>query len=234
MFPIFGISKASICESLAIPIQQVTYIVCNNKNITEDQLQLIEKVIPISDIKSNHYNMIVDKIKWSINFDEIYLKNHMSDYAKLYLELFLQNPIEYIEAYLLQTSGFWSFTVNGSEAYISNYHWNSYGKNFFNRDLINETTNISLSHLLSPKYYFSGGLFFWITITSFVITSQIANKKFLLGYLPLLILWSTIMIATPIAVSLRYVFSLVLAIPLNFIYPFISRKYSYLNNTTSK
>ena len=230
LFPLFGIQKGSICESLAIPIQQIAYVVSNDKNVTDEQLSLIEKVIPVSDIKSNHYNMIVDGIKWHYRFNENYLKNHLSDYAKLYLELFIQNPKEYIEAYLLQTSGFWSFTVNGSEAYVSIDNWSCYSRDFKNKDLIHELTNISLRDNLEPKCYFSGGLFFWITIISFVITSQIANKRFLFGYLPLILLWGTIMIATPIAVSLRYVFVLVLALPLNLIYPFIAKKYSIEKN----
>lgn len=202
----------------------------NNGIITEEQKNLIENVLPIDIIKENHYELVVDRIKWSSSFNEEYLKTHLFDFFKLYIELFIQNPIDYIKAYLLQTSGFWSFTVNGLDAYVCTSNWVYYGRNFDNRDLINEVTGFSLNEYLSPKYYFSGGLFFWITAISFVITSQIADKKFLLGYLPLLILWGTIMIATPIAVSLRYIFILVLAIPLNFIYPLIAKKHSILKN----
>ncbi len=222
-----GIYKGSICESLGVPIQQIAYVVVNEKNVTPEQLELIENVLPIQDIKANHYNMIVDRIKWSLNFNEDYLVNHLPEFFKLYVQLFFQNPKEYVEAFLLQNSGFWSFTVNGDEAYISNYNWYLY-RNFQNKDLIYNATNFSLSKILNPIVYLSGGLFFWITLTSFVVTSQIANKKFLLGYLPLLTLWGTIMIATPLAVSLRYVFSLVLAIPINLVYPIIAKKYTDL------
>lgn len=229
LYPLFGIFNTSITESLGIPIQQIAYVVSNEKNITNEQLNMIEKVIPIADIKENHYNMIVDKIKWSPQFNEEYLVTHLSDYFKLYIQLFFQNPKEYLEAFLLQNSGFWSFTVNGNEAYVSNYNWYVYD-NLQNKDLIYNATTISLSQILNPQIYLSGGLFFWITAISFIITSQIANKKFLLGYLPLLTLWATIMIATPIAVSLRYVYALVLAVPLNLVYPLIAKKYTELSS----
>ena len=222
-----GIPDASICESLGIPIQQVAYVVAYDKNVTPEQLELIERVMPVAAIKKFHYNMIVDPLKWSYYFDDIYLEEHLSEYFKLYVQLFFQNPIEYLEAFLLENAGFWSFTVNGSEAYICTENWHTY-RYFHNKDLICEATNFSLKNILNPTIYFSGGLFFWITAASFVITSQIANKKFLLGYLPLLILWGTIMIATPLAVSLRYVFALVLALPINLTYPIIAKKYSEL------
>ena len=54
-----------------------------------------------------------------------------------------------------------------------------------------------------------------------VFTIKTKNYKKLLMYLPALFTWGTIMLATPIAFSMRYVYILVLMVPYNFIIPFL-------------
>ena len=54
---------------------------------------------------------------------------------------------------------------------------------------------------------------------------SIKNKRYknLLIYLPALFTWGTIMLATPIAFSMRYVYILVLIVPMDFVIPFLSK-----------
>ena len=61
-------------------------------------------------------------------------------------------------------------------------------------------------------------------LASMIFTVYKKNYKNLLMYLPALFTWGTIMLATPIAFSLRYVYILVLMIPLDFIIPFLSNE----------
>lgn len=184
-------------------------------------MELIEKIIPKEIIKEKYRAMLADKIKWDDSFNQQYLEENKSEYLKLWFELLIQNPAEYIRAYLLQTSGFWSFNVKGDEAYASAVTWESINDKVPNTDLIAKNFNISFSEDLVKVSYYSGGFFFWITILSMFITFRIGNKKSLIGYVPAIILWATIMIATPMAQALRYVYILVLILPLNLLYPAI-------------
>lgn len=221
LYPVLGIEKTEFIESIGIPIQQIARVVATDGNITESQMELIEKIIPKEIIKEKYRAMLADKIKWDDSFNQQYLEENKSEYLKLWFELLIQNPAEYIRAYLLQTSGFWSFNVKGDEAYASAVTWESINDKVPNTDLIAKNFNISFSEDLVKVSYYSGGFFFWITILSMFITFRIGNKKSLIGYVPAIILWATIMIATPMAQALRYVYILVLILPLNLLYPAI-------------
>ncbi len=227
LYPVLGIEKTEFVESIGIPIQQISRVVAVEGNITESQMELIEKVIPKDIIKLKYRSMLADKVKWDDAFNEAYLEEHKGEYLKLWVELLIQNPAEYVRAYLLQTSGFWTFNVKGPEAYTSAVVWESIDDRLPNEDLIGKKFNISFSEDLVKVSYYSGGFFFWITALSMFITYRISDKKNLIGYLPAIVLWGTIMIATPMAQALRYVYILVLILPLNFVYPAIV---AYMDN----
>ncbi len=231
LYTFLGITGTTLTEkSVSIPVQQIARVVATDGNITNEQMEMIEKILPKEIIKKNYRALIVDSVKWDSQFNEQYFEDHKSEYFKLWFELLIQNPGEYIRAYLLQTSGFWTFNVRGEEAYASPIIWETLNNKIQNKDLIADyTTNSFRNDFLAISYY-SGGFFFWITCISMLITFRISEKKFLLGYLPSILLWGTIMISTPMGSALRYVYLLVLVLPLNFVYPAIAKNLSSQNN----
>ena len=74
-----------------------------------------------------------------------------------------------------------------------------------------------------PRHPISAGLFFWVGMLSAAVASCSVPKesrlKAVLPVMPMLVLWLTIMIATPIASSLRYAYAFVLFIPLTRVHP---------------
>ncbi len=206
---------------LAIPSQQIARVVSTDGNITDEQKKLIEKVIPIENIKEDYYALISDKLIADHDFNEDYLRSHWLEYINLYFQLFIQNPGEYFKAYLLQTSGFWTLNVVGEEAYVQATLPNILLHKLHNVDLISELTNgnISFKDNILKYSYFSGGFFFWITVFSALVSFRINKKISLLGYLPPFLLWLTIMASTPMGQALRYVYILVLMMPLNIVLP---------------
>ena len=219
-FVLFGIKKTpEIGMTISVPIQQVARVVAVDGNITEEQKELIEKVVPIKTIKSKYRALLVDRIKWDTTFNEKYLVDHLSDYFKLWFELLLQNPSEYFKSYLLQTSGFWTFNVVGEEAYQSAVTWETLNHIAQNKNIIADNTNFDFKENILAIEYYSGGFFFWITALSAFITFRLCEKKYLIGYIAPIALWLTVMVATPMGQALRYVYILVLILPLNLIYP---------------
>lgn len=220
-----GFKQVSKVESLAIPIQQISRVVAVGGNITESQMELIEKVMPKERIKERYRALLVDKIKWDDDyFDKEYLLNNYQDYFKLWLELLVQNPDEYFIAYLLETSGFWTFNVAGKEAYHSAVTWETLEDIIMNINVIADNTNFDFRESMLNVAYYSGGFFFWITALSAFLTYRLCEKKYLIGYIAPISLWLTVMIATPMGQALRYVYILVLILPLNLLYPALMKK----------
>lgn len=217
-----GITPAGLDDQIGIPIQQVCRVVATDGNITDEQLDLISKVMPIEKIKKQYTAMLVDSIKWDDSFNLEYLTEHKFEYLKLWIELFFQNPGEYFRAYLLITSGYWSFNVKGLEGDSNAIIWETLNDIIKNYNVIEHTIHFSFRNDLYDYGNYSGGFFFWVMSLSMFITYRLSkNKKNITVYLPGFLLWLTVMIATPMACGIRYVYILVLMMPLNFVLPAI-------------
>jgi hypothetical protein len=181
--------------------------------------------MPEERIRERYRALLVDKIKWDDDyFDKEYLLDNYSTYFKLWLELLVQNPDEYFIAYLLETSGFWTFNVVGQEAYHSAVTWETLEDIIMNINVIADNTNFDFRESMLNVAYYSGGFFFWITALSAFLTYRLCEKKYLIGYIAPISLWLTVMIATPMGQALRYVYILVLILPLNLLYPALMKK----------
>lgn len=83
------------------------YVVADNGDITEEQLEFINNMCPIEVIKEKYNPCIVDKIKWDESFNNEFLEENKAEFFKTWFQIFLKNPSSYDKAYLLNTIGFW-------------------------------------------------------------------------------------------------------------------------------
>lgn len=206
----------SYTESLAIPLQQICYVVNSEETISEEEAAYISTICPLEAIRENYDAFLFDAIKWSgdgINTDII--KNDPVRFMKVYLKLFIEHPVSYVKAYLLETSGYWSVSIASYDAYVQNNVWNnSYGLE--KKDLFLAVTGIDFQNYVNRLPAMSSAIFFWIMIAAAVLLVMNRDYSRLLVLAGPFFCWFTVMIATPIACSLRYVYILVLVLPLEF------------------
>lgn len=210
-------------ENLGVLLQQICYVVSNDGEITEEQYEFINNIYPIENIKEDYNPCIVDVIKWSQNFNSKYLEEHKNEFIKVWLEIFFRNPKACIKAQLLNTVGFWDINKATMDAYINPTMWgggNSYG-GIVQKDYIEILTNKSIRNILIPKKAISSAIFLLITMIGALMTIYKRKYRNFLMYVPAFITWITIMLAVPLAYSLRYVYILVLMIPISLIIPFL-------------
>ena len=228
VYSLMGISKSEVEESLGIPIQQIARVVALDGNINPKQKEQINKIVPIDEIKEEYRPCIVDPIKWNEKFDGEYLEEHKLEFINLWGALMVQNFDIYVEAYMLATAGFWCINVASPDAYIQNYVWpNGYGVT--QHDYFEDFFGISFQNLVNPKKYISSAWFFWIFIISMALSIKRGGMKVICLYAPILFIWVTIMIATPLAISMRYIFGMVFGLPLAFVLPQFFENYSCNN-----
>ena len=128
-------------------------------------------------------------------------------------ELFFENPKEYVKAYIMNTAGFWCLNVAGFDAYIQNNVWpNTSG--IEQTDLFQKWFGFSFQNVVNPKKAISSAWYFWFLFFSMVICWKQFGFRKLAVYMPLFLVCATLMAATPIAVSMRYVEPLIFAAPL--------------------
>lgn len=215
-----GVTEKQVTAYLGIPLQQIGRVVAYDGNITEEQREQIDQLMPYEEIKEKYVPCLTDSLKWDESFNQEYLREHKAEFFKLWWELLLQNPKEYIKAYILITEGFWCLNVAGYDGYVQNFVWDN-TKGVVQTDLFEKWFGVSFQNLVNPKAAISSAWYFWLLFFSMVICIKKCGFRQVVIYLPLFLVWATLMVATPIAVSMRYVQPLVLAAPLFAVFPVI-------------
>ena len=217
----FHMNGSTFLEASAIPFQQITYSIREGIELEEADYNFIKSVMPLGTLKGAYTSVNFDTIKFHESFDSYTFSSGKKEFLRLWLKLLPKNFNNYVEAYLLQTLGFWDYLRGNDTAYIQNTIWkNDY--HLEQTDLIEKVSGISLKKVLEPKVYLSSALFVWVSFLSMVLVVQKKKYKHLLYYAPCIVLWVSIMIGTPIAFSLRYVYVFVLFLPFSFIIPLLS------------
>lgn len=92
----FHVIQPDLIESLAIPTQQVAAVLCHDRELTEEQLQLIEPVVDLTYIKELYNPFFADNIKELVRAgDQSYLESHKREFFSLYLSMGLPSGLSY-------------------------------------------------------------------------------------------------------------------------------------------
>ena len=92
-------------------------------------------------------------------------------------------------------------------------------------DYIEKLTGQSIKSIITPSAPISSAVFGFVAIFGCVLTIYKKRYKNLLIYLPAILTWATVLIAAPLAFSLRYVYILVLILPLGLILPILNQEH---------
>ena len=222
----FQVTQPDTIESLSIPTQQIAAVICNDRYLTEEQLFLIEQVIDLTYIKELYNPTFADNMKELVRAgNQEYLTTHKAEFFKLWLQLGLKYPGDYLTAYIGQTNGYWypdSYYLVAEAEGISASALGVSHTPLLSGPLVVKAKEIAIKlGSMLPLYgtLWSMGVAFWILI--FCIGNTLIRKEYqkLILYLPALSLIGTVLIATPVATEFRYVYFLIFSLPF---YPIIS------------
>ena len=212
LFPVLNV-KTDYEENVGIPLQQIARVIVYDGEISEDEKEFLFHILPEEKWKESYSPCLVDSIKWNEAFDASYLSENRGEFFKIWLSLFEKNIKLYLEAYIMNTFGFWQIGEWNGYGYIDIYiSDNDYG--IENADLFQKFTGFSIQERLRQFIIPVGeGWFAWVMLISLCL-SICKSFKSVLTYIPPLANWLTILLATPVAFSLRYVYILALALPM--------------------
>lgn len=220
-----GIEQTDTVENFGIPLQQIGSVVAYEGYITEEQKECIDRFIPYENIKEFYAPGLADTLKDG-GLDNAYLSEHKKEFLRLWVCLFIQNPKTYVKAYLLATAGFWNVDVATSIAYVQNFMWpysdELYG--LYMTDYFEKWFGFSFNHFVNPRRYISGAWFFWIFFICMILVMKNFGWRKSYLFSPQIGVWLTLMIATPIAASLRYIAALLFTLPFVIILPILLKR----------
>ena len=200
-------------EANALVLQQMARVAALDGDMSESDRAFLNEMLPLDLYKEVYRPCCVDLLKWHEQFDASCVS---SDMYKHWLSLFIQNPVTYAEAWVLNTFGFWTLNVpeiNSAEwnlsrgvvrnkldpQYIANTHA-QYGiemKNLLGYDTLRDI-------LTTDEWFIPLGWIFWGCAFLFICLCLKGQSSLLDALIPTFGLMLPIILVTPIAYWMRY------------------------------
>lgn len=209
-----GIEKQSFAESASIPLSQVAYTIYTDGDIEGENKEYLERLMPFEKVKEEFEPGYTDSYKFSESFNKQMLDDNPGEFMKVWFKLLPSNFGRYVEAYLMQTSGYWKYGVSNTVA-TAGVQPNNLGIEGI--DVIRNVCGISIAGLLEelvlvarklPVLCFLSQMSIQILAVLIVGYNYFRRGKgiYSVPLMPLVVLWISVMIATPAHCLFRYMF----------------------------
>ena len=211
------VEEGDLAESLSIPIQQVSRVIADGRELTEEEAQLLERVVDLEEVPQLYTDWISDPMKIEVRSkDYAYFQEHLSEYTSLWFKLGLRYPAEYVKAWVDQTKGYWNAGY-GYAMYSETITENPYGveksggSNVFSA-LFRLFFGLS-RHVIFFEPLHSIGLHVWIFLLCLILNIRCRRDLWII-FMPLLLLLVGMWFGTPVYCCFRYVYPLFVSMPL--------------------
>lgn len=211
-----GVAKVNFIEGLSVPLQQVARVIVNGGELTEEEIREIDTILDIKDVPVYYQEECVDHIKDMIRRKNYpYLQENKGTFLKIWLDIGMRYPWEYVEAWVEETKGYW----NGGYDY---YIYAEYvGSNVYGMYMVQQNNVI---HDLVKAYctftretvFFepiqSIGFNVWI-LSILCFFNLVHNRKEFLLTVPVLAVVFTLWLTTPVFSEFRYAYCVFTTLP---------------------
>lgn len=211
VYAAFGVTRLGGVESAALPLQQVARAVKNGAPLTEEQTDIIESFIPVQAMKDAYVSASPDPIKTHPDFDGEAFDANFSRFMSLWGQLLKTNKQVYLDAWLLQTLGYWKVDFHGWTALTSEYEQPT---GIAQHDVWQEAFGLD-----ARAWYQNRTAFLNLSLMAYVALFCAAHLlatgrgRRLLFLLPMLVLWLGMMAAAPAYAEFRYLLLYALGLP---------------------
>lgn len=221
-------------ESLGIFLNQMARVAALDGNMSASDAAYMDALLPLEEYPSTYRPCVVDLLKWDENFDQDYLNNHLSDFIKTYFSLFIKNPVCYIDAWELNTFGYWAVNIwelnfdtgnirKGNLNELDKYkEWGITQTNLLDNGYIDLTQIFSIDNSILSLAIINWFIFFIILLMIIM-----KKTKWGIAIAPSFGLIITLFIATPYAYWQRYGLAEYYLLPFYILLTLFVLKYNY-------
>lgn len=216
VFDVLNIKKSASAEYIAMPLQMIGRMTYKDVEFTKTEKNLIDSLMLIEDMKYAYNPRIADGIKFSNKFNLSSFDENKLEYFKLWLKLVYKHPKIASEAYMISTLGYWYPNISFWK--VSNITFENdlgaYIEPKAPKVIQNYVKNVESAELPILGMQWSIGLCFWGILLSAFVCKFKKEKQYLLAYIPILGLWLSLIIASPIFGEFRYTFGAFTTLPI--------------------
>lgn len=106
-------------ESLGIPLNQMARVAALNGDMSDSDRAYMDSLLPLGQYKDKYSPTCTDKLKWDSEFNSEPLSNNFWSH---WISMMLRNPKVYLEAWEMQTCGYWTVNVPAAVQSASNIY----------------------------------------------------------------------------------------------------------------
>ncbi len=214
-----GIIKVP-AESYGVFLNQMASVVVREGNMSEEDRQYMAKLLPLELYETVYTPVSVDSIKRNENFNPLELEQ---GFFNTYFSMLVKNPIFFIEAWELETYGFWTVNreeinednTNFTRGVPRNYYKEIEDMSAYGIEVDNYTEDAFLTTLFPINVYsISIGIIAWIVIALLFLCIICRRWDSLLVLSPSFGLLLTLWIASPVSYWARYGAAVQFLVPL--------------------
>ena len=220
IYSVMGVQPSEESEAVGVPLNQMARVAALDGEMTESDKCYLDSIIPIEEYRNRYHPCCTDLLKWSDGFNNESLKDGMWGH---WASMLVLNPNAYLQAWELQTFGFWA--VNTEDQ--AGWSWNVSGGAPRNISIsgaavlgdlgihpsifaINEN---ALGFFPVDSWSLPVSWLFWLSSYLAVVLLLTRKRLWILGLVPSLVLVFTLFVASPICYWPRYAVLLQLALP---------------------
>ena len=213
-----GIYNENTLEGLSVPLPQVARVITNGGELTEHEYEMISTILDINEVPEDYTEECCDPIKDLIrdmDWDYSFLREHMSEFAKLWIDIGMRYPWEYVEAWVEETKGYWN---GGYDYYIYAQYVsdNDFGMYMVEQDNLIHTLMKAYFTITRETVFFqplqSIGFNVWILSMLCFLNMAWGRREFLLT-MPVVAVVFTLWLTTPVFSEFRYAYSVFTTLP---------------------
>lgn len=200
-------------EVNSLVLQQMARVAALDGDMSKSDRAFLNELLPIEKYKETYRPCCVDLLKWDPDFNTAAMENGMYGH---WFSMLIKNPIAYIEAWELNTFGFWTLNVpeinyadwNLSAGVIRNKLDPQYVANTFTEYGIEMKNlfggNTLRDFLPTDEWFIPAGLMFWGCV--FLLLCMLLRGQFrlLIALVPTFGLLLPLILVTPTCYWIRY------------------------------
>lgn len=205
-------------EGLTMPTQHIISAYVNGGEFTEEELALLNQAVPMDNIASYYNPYYFDIVKEYIRAEgnQQVIADNKGAFFKAWLMIGLRNPVQYLDAEVRQTCGYWMFDIN--EPVYEQYRMaeNPFGltveRKVFSYDFGLWMDDFLMKFQDFYNRVWSLGLTTWTVFAC--MAYALYRRRSCLPYVPYVMLFVSLLLATPVHAEFRYTYGMFVALPL--------------------
>lgn len=228
LIPALGIINPDPIEALSLPLQHIGRVLHDGGDVTDEEMELLNHIMDTDSVEECYTPYTSDTLKTLVRAtgDQAYLRAHAIEYFKLWLHIGLRNPRLYLYAQIDETCGYWTpqylsprahyHTEGDMKDYLVDNPWGYYADPVLPDAGIRVVQNWMIGAQKIPLVGMlrNIGTVTWLAVAALGATILRRQRFGLLLHAPFVVLFAILMVTTPYNVEYRYLYPLLIALPL--------------------